>query len=105
MLSVKKTLAKVLNALDNGYVVENKTSTQTTVGANGYSGALSVNVAKSGYTPIGIVGISKSGGSSLYCFVSNYSISGNNITFYLRNTYNGSATVTTTFSVLYKKNL
>lgn len=58
----------------------------------------SVNCAKSGYAPLGIVGIRGVGVS-----VGIYYIDGNTLNFNLKNYYSYARTETTTFFVLYRK--
>lgn len=54
-------------------VVDTITKANTPVSASGYA-EVTIDATKSGYTPIGVVGINKSGGSSVYCVPSNFYI-------------------------------
>lgn len=80
------------------------TVTQSDISVPASSGAsVTIDATKSGYTPVGILQINKSGGSSGYCVPSHWYVSGNNILMYLRNTYSNAATVNLTLTVLYKR--
>lgn len=56
MLNLKKTLTKILEYINTQYVVETKSTTGTTVAGGGRT-TVSIGVTKTGYTPIGIVGV------------------------------------------------
>ena len=79
-----------------------KTSSAVSVAASSYATA-TVDVSKSGYTPLGVLQIDKSGASSGYCVPSNWSISGNTASVFLRNTSTSAATVTVSLTILYRK--
>lgn len=83
-------------------VVDTITKANTTVSASGYA-EVTIDATKSGYTPIGVVGINKTGGSSVYCVPSTFYIDNGTFHMYLRNTSTSSATVTVVVSVLYQK--
>ena len=69
------------------------------------SQAVSINVARSGYTPIGIVGITKSGGGSGYVDIAAYSLSGNTATVQCHNANSGArSNIGVTVTVLYVAN-
>lgn len=103
MLDLKAWIAKV-TAWINGYelIVENKTTSSFNVSANTVlSATQTVNVAKTGYTPLGIVGI---GSSNNNLNILRADISGN--TGYIRahNPTNSAINgVTVTLHVLYLK--
>lgn len=77
-------------------------SSSVSVAASGYATA-TVDVSKSGYTPLGILQIDKTGSASGYCVPSNWSISGNTASVFLRNTSTSAATVTVSLTILYRK--
>lgn len=85
------------------YIVGSVTTSAISVAANGVTNTQSVSASKSGYTPIGVVGYTKSGSSSGYVFLATMYIEGTNIMYLLRNTFSSAAAVTTTFYVLYEK--
>lgn len=69
------------------------------------SQSVSINVARSGYTPIGIVGITKSGGGSGYVDIAAYSLSGNTATVQCHNANSGArSNIGVTVTVLYVAN-
>lgn len=78
------------------------TSSAVSVAASSYATA-TVDVSKSGYTPLGILQIDKTGSASGYCVPSNWSISGNTASVFLRNTSTSAATVTLSLTILYRK--
>ena len=78
------------------------TSSAVSVAASSYATA-TVDVSKSGYTPLGILQINKTGSASGYCVPSNWSISGNTASVFLRNTSTSAATVTVSLTILYRK--
>ena len=78
------------------------TSSAVSVAASSYATA-TVDVSKSGYTPLGILQIDKTGSASGYCVPSNWSISGNTASVFLRNTSTSAATVTVSLTILYRK--
>lgn len=90
-------------SLDEYLVVE---QVQKNIGltlAAGASGGYSVDVSKSGYTPIGILGLVGSGTSSFA--LQEFYIEGNNAKGYVRNIHTASATLNYyKFTILYKKN-
>ena len=79
-----------------------KTSSAVSVAASSYATA-TVDVSKSGYTPLGILQIDKTGTASGYCVPSNWSISSNTASVFLRNTSTSAATVTVSLTILYRK--
>lgn len=56
MLSLKKTLTKILEYINTQYVVETKSTTAGSVAGGGRTTVV-MDVQKSGYEPIGIVGV------------------------------------------------
>lgn len=102
------TLSGNVSALDTK--VSNLLSTATASGsvasiaAEG-SQTASINIARSGYTPLGIVGITKSGAGSGYVDIAAYSISGNTASIQLHNANNGArSTIGVVVTVLYVAN-
>ena len=63
-----------------------------------------IDATKAGYTPIGIIGITKTGTNSSRCFIYEYEISSNHAVVYCRNTSNTATTIRMTVDVLYVKN-
>lgn len=79
-------------------VVQKFTSASQTLAAGG-EGHVTINVAKTGYTPVGIIGITGSGNSGLY--VTDFYIDGTTATLWYRNPGTASKTFTYTITVLY----
>lgn len=76
------------------------------VGAGGVSGSQTVSAAKSGYTPVGVIGYqisnATSGGTNVApCFPYTFEIADNNIKFNIRNTSSSASKLKITFDVLY----
>lgn len=63
----------------------------------------SLNIAKSGWIPRGIVAYRKSGSSSVYTILSNYYLQGDVLKMDFRNTYSSDATIKITVWVLYER--
>lgn len=82
---------------NNVYVTSFTTPSQT-LAANS-EGHLDMNVAISGYTPLGIVGITGSGNGGLY--ISDFYIENNTAILWYRNPLTSSKTFTYTITVLY----
>ena len=74
------------------------TSSSQTLAANG-EGHVDMNVATSGYTPRGIVGITGNGNSGMY--VTDFYINGNTATLWYRNPTTSAKTFTYTITVLF----
>lgn len=83
-------------------VVDTISKSGITLTANSFIDVI-IDATKSGYKPIGVVGISKSGGASVYVVPSTFEIDGNNFKTFLRNTTNSSATVNLIIFILYQK--
>lgn len=78
------------------------TTSATTVNANSYVADKTVSASKTGYTPIGIIGMSRSGSYHGYCHVYEYYLSGNTIYWSVRNfNTSNNASLTMSFRVLY----
>ena len=99
MLDVKKLIAKMLNAFNNAYIVETKTLAVSLNNERYKSYTLSV--AKSGYTPMGLVGWST---GTVDWMMSQCYISGNRAYVYVFRTASATASATFTLHVLYRKN-
>ena len=99
-LNVKELLAKIVLAFSDYLVVETKT--QAISFSNQRYKYYSVNVAKNGYTPIGLVGWST---GSVDWLISQYFISGNTATVHLFRTASATTSTTFTLHVLYRKNI
>lgn len=81
-------------------------SDNISISANNVSGGKTVSVAKTGYTPIGIVGYeignaSTSGTNASPCFPYIMRINGSNISFNIRNTSSSASKIKITFYVYY----
>lgn len=87
------------------YIVEKKTSSAESVAAQSYK-AITISVAKSGYKPLGVLGISKVGATSGYCLISNLFLdsSATTLTVGVMNVNNSlAATITITVDMLYER--
>ena len=101
MLSIKKTLTKILQWI-SGLTVETTELSSASLAASG-SGNSSGSISKTGKTPMGIVGIEKGGAGNGDVAFTAYYLSGSNAVVSLRNLATSSRTVTCTVHVLYKK--
>lgn len=96
MLDVKTLLTKLMGVTTNALVTESKQLIDNwTINANSYNNT-TVSVAKTGYQPIAVVGFrlanASSGGTrNTYCSQHTIYISGNNVTFTIRNNDTGNA--------------
>jgi hypothetical protein len=90
------------SSLLGGVLIDTKTSSETSVPANGYN-TVTIDVSKSECTPLGIIQIGKSGSAAGYCVASNWTITSNTATIFLRNTSSNAASVTVSLVVLYRK--
>lgn len=99
MLNTKKLLTKVL-AWIPGFTTDSKTSGSVTVSALGAE-TVTISISKTGWVPLGIIGITKAGaGNGSLTFTAFY-ISGNDAVVSFYNTANASRTFTVTAVVLY----
>lgn len=80
------------------------TSSSITINATNI-GNVSIPTSMNGYTPIGIVGIEKSGSGSSYLVFYEFRMEGNNARIYMRNVGSSNATVTITATILFKRNI
>lgn len=64
MVNLKKLLTKILTYQKDCVIVEQKTITSSLTINAGEAAAASLNVSKSGYIPIGVVGVRRTGGGS-----------------------------------------
>lgn len=87
--------------LNPDYIVEAKSSNSTTFAANGIT-TVSISAAKTGYTPIGIVGWYVSAGSPSLV-TANLRISSGNVSATVQNRSDSAITSTFNAYVLYKK--
>lgn len=87
----------------NGLVSENKTGAASSIAANARAN-LTVNVAKSGYTPLGIVAASLSGSSSALGVLNSYTLSGTTATVTVKNDSSAAHSWAAVVRVLYIKN-
>lgn len=106
-MSVIKSLTVSGTTYETPYpVVEDKVLTSSkAISANSYGNG-SVSIAKSGYTPIGIVGMhveNASGGSyNTYCSIHSFYLDGTTAYYIVRNNHASStATIKITASVMY----
>ena len=81
-------------------IVEELAVTNVTVAASGI-GTATIETAKTGYTPIGIVGIRKSGSSHGTCAIAAYYLDGTTATILLANTSATARTITVRATILY----
>lgn len=99
MLDVKKTLAKLLDAVNTvDYIVERKTISFSF--SNQRYKSVTASVAKTGYQPIGIVGWQFSTVDWMLSW--NY-INDTTATLYIFRTASATASATITLNVLYRK--
>ena len=86
------------------FLTETKSSSSVSVSSKAFE-RLAINVSKSGYTPIGVLALSKNGASSGYCVISNFFIDGSKTTLNVDvvNTFTDTATVNIVATILYQK--
>lgn len=87
------------------YITEKRTAPAISI-TKSYYGEATVNAVKSGYKPIGVLSLSKSGASSGYCVISNYYFNSANtaLTVGMMNTNTTeTATVTVDAVLLYQR--
>lgn len=89
---------------DADYISTSSATSPTLAITAGSTGNVNFSVARSGYTPVGIVGIVKNGTGSSYCMLYEYRIDGSNAKVYFRNVGTSDASITITVYVLYRKN-
>lgn len=92
------------SALLNLMVTESKSLGSVEIPANGVR-SVSANVEKSGYTPLGIVGVTKTGSNNGDAVVSTFNVSGTTATVSLRNQGSATRTPSVTAKILYIKTL
>ena len=102
MLNVKKLLTQILLKL-NGFSTQTIQLSSVTLTANGGTGSITGSAARSGYTALGIVAMTKSGGGSGEVSFTAFYLSGNNAVVYLYNNASAARTVSGQASILYKK--
>lgn len=90
--------------LSNLMVTEAKSLGSVEIPASGVR-SVSASVAKSGYTPLGIVGITKTGSNNGDAVVSTFNVSGTTATVSLRNQGSATRTPSVTAYILYIKTL
>ena len=102
MLNVKKTLTKLMNNLPF-LAVESKSTGSFTIAANN-TAETSLSVAKTGYTPLAVVGFNLQGSGVSFCTPYHIYLSGSSVYYAFRNYSNGQASVSSaSFYVLYLK--
>lgn len=79
MINLKKLLTKILTYQKDYVIVEQKTITSSLTINAGDSAAAALNVSKSGYIPIGVVGVKRTGGGSGLIADSGFTISSDGI--------------------------
>lgn len=84
-------------------VTDKFTSDEITVSANGTASA-TMDAAKAGYTPLGIINIQKSGTGNSAVAISAFRMSENSVGIGLANTASAARTLSVTATVLYRKN-
>ena len=103
---LKEWVARVTDAVKNQYVVDTKTSKSITVNTGAVQPA-NVSASKTGYTPIGIVGITKAvvgAGNVNAVVITQYYINGSTASAIFYNASAADHTMTVTFYILYRKN-
>lgn len=104
MLSTKKILYKICEAINSKYVFEtHATSSPTSINA-GTATTVTINCAKTGYTPRAFAGIAKGGAANGVCAITAFYLDGNNAKVSLHNPSSSNASVSVTVSMLYTKN-
>ena len=73
------------------------------ISANSYTDR-TISVYKSGYTPLGVVGVSIRGTGAALVTLSNYTISGNTLSYRLQSRRSSEASISLAVTVLYKPN-
>ena len=104
MLSTKKLLYKICEAINSKYVFETHSSSAATSVNAGASATVTIDCAKTGYTPIAFAGIAKGGGANGVCAITAFYLDGNNAKVSLHNPSSTNASVSVTVSMLYAKN-
>lgn len=94
-----------VSTLKKEFIVDTVTSSEGAyvVPKDSYLTDQSLNIAKSGWIPRGIVGYRKTGAASVYTILSNYYLQGNVLKMDFRNTYSADANITLTVRVLYER--
>ena len=94
-----------VSTLKKEYLVEIVTSNPGAyvVPRDSYLTGQTLSLAKTGWTPKGILAYRKTGSASVYTILSNYYLQGNDLKLDFRNTYAADATVTLTVWVLYER--
>ncbi len=105
---LKEWIAEVTKRLsEEQYIVAIKTTDNVTVNTNSVQSA-TVSASKTGYTPIGIVGITKavvgSGNVNAICITQYYINTNGNASAVFYNASAANRTMTVSFRILYKKN-
>lgn len=103
---LKEWVARVTDAVKNQYVIDTTTSGSVTVNTGSVQSA-NVSASKTGYTPIGIVGITKAvvgSGNVNAVAITQYYINGSTASAIFYNASAANQTMTVTFYILYKKN-
>lgn len=90
------------STINKDFVIDSVTQTNISVAASTGSNA-SVSIAKSGYTPKGVLQIYKAGAASGYAAPTQWSISGDTLSIYFRNTGTSAITISLTVTILYEK--
>lgn len=95
------TIPKIQQGSSASFTIDTVNTGAVTVAANGVTDTQTVSAAKSGYTPVAIVGYDKTGAASGWCLASMYHIDGTDIKFQIRNTVNVEASPIIIFYVMY----
>lgn len=103
MSVVDQAMSYLADAVPDAIVVGNVSFGDKTVSA-GSTASLSASAAKTGYTPIGVVGVTMAGSGNGLLSVSHFQISSSSVLVVLNNNSSASRTGTNiTATVLYKK--
>ncbi len=102
MVDIKKLLIKILGKLPS-IVVDTVSTGSFNIAANNVR-ETTISIAKTGYTPLGIMGYNLSGSGVSFCFPYHLYLDGNTAYYAFRNNSNGQVTgVTLKLYVLYIK--
>lgn len=104
MLSTKKILYKICEAINSKYVFESHASSSPISINAGATATVTIDCAKTGYTPRAVAGIAKGGGSNGFCAITAFYLAGNDVKVSLYNPSSANASVSVTVSMLYTKN-
>lgn len=108
MISIKKLFTKILVKIDTGFTFASANIDDVTVAAGSSSGALTIDISKSGYTPLALRGLriaraTNSGASAETCTAYSFRVDGNSCICAIYNNGSSAAKIKVTAEVLYIK--